>query len=262
MTFIPNQDYFIKHAIDVIFATYGDVVSVEAKNKDLLKFGRNKLVDTVKSTLMSMPVGIDNETYVSTNIITKISSSNATDSNIVTIEGHTISGGVFTFLSQQATLNGQSIVTLSTPLARVSRVVNDGSTDLVGAIYVYQTDTVTAGVPDTNIKVHLIVEVGLNNSEKASTTLSNTDYLILTEFYCDCLEKTSTYGTVHLEVREAGKTFINKVDISTSDTSRGLHEFHPFLIVPKNADLRIRITSSAVNKDFSGGFEGVLLSVI
>ena len=253
---------WLQHAIEVIEGTYGDVVSVQAKDKDLLKFGRNKLVNSSKSTLMTLPTGTDNETYVSTNIITQISSSSGSDTGDVIIEGHTTSGGVFTFVTQTITLTGQTLAPLTTALARVSRVVNDGSTDLVGNIYVAETDTLSSGVPDTDAKVHLIVTAGLNNSEKGATTISNNDYYIMTSFYADCLEKTAAYGIIHLEVREAGKTFINKIDIEASTNDSGDHAFKPYLIIPKNADVRIRISANAAGKDFSGGFQGVLASVV
>ena len=256
------HDPWIQHAIEVISGTYGDTVSIQAKDKDLLKFGRNQLVNTTKTTLMTLPVGTDNETYVGTNIITQISSSSGSDTGNVIVEGHTIAGGVFTFVTQTITLTGQTIKALTTPLARVSRVVNDGATDLVGNIYVAQTDTLTAGVPNTAAKVHLIVVAGVNNSEKAATTISNTDYWIITGFYADCLEKTAAFGIVHLEVREVGKTFINKIDIACSTNFRGEHKFAPYLIIPKNADIRLRATGNAAGKDISGGLGGVLAIVI
>ena len=255
-------DPFIQQAENVALSTYSDVINVQTKAKNLLKFGRNKLVNVTKSTLMTLPVGIDNETYLSSNLITQISSSSASDTGDIIVEGHTSSDGLtFTFSKQTVTLTGQTAVVLATPICRVSRVVNDGSSDLVGNIYVAQTDTLTAGVPDTDAKVHCIVEAGLNNSEKAATTTSSTDYWIITSFYADCLEKTATFGTVHLEVRESGKTFINKVDIAASTNSPGRHEFKPYLVVPKNSDIRMRISASAVNKDFSGGIDGMLASV-
>ena len=257
-----SVDYWLRHACRVIEKTYGDTVDVYEKGKDLLKFGRNALVNTSKSTLMTLPAGVDNETYVSTNIITQISSSSGSDTGSVIVEGHTISGGVFTFVIQTITLTGQTAVVLGTALARVSRVVNNGATDLVGNIYVAQTDTLTAGVPDTDAKVHLIVVAGINNSEKASTTISDNDYYIITSFYADCLEKTAAFAIIHLEVREAGKTFINKVDIEASTNSPGFHEFKPYLIIPKNADVRLRASANAAGKDISGGFAGVLASVV
>jgi len=256
-------DYWLRHAARVIETTYGDTIDFYAKGKDLLKFGRNKLVNTTKSTLMTLPTGIDNEVLLSSNLITQISSSSGSDTGEVKIEGHTSSDGLtFTFVVQTVTLTGQTAATLSTPLCRVSRVVNNGSTDLVGNIYVTETDTLMAGVPDTDSKVHIIVNAGLNNSEKAATTVSSADYYIITGFYADCLEKTSAYGIIHLEVREPGKTFINKIDIESSTSDSGDHRFQPYLIVPKNSDVRIRISASAAGKDFSGGFEGVLASVV
>jgi len=262
MSYTENKDYWLEHAKAVIASTYGDTISYEAKNKDLLKFGRDKLVQTTKSTIMTLPTGISNETYVSTNIINSIISTSAADTQIVTVEGHTISGGVFTFVTQNITLTGQTVVALTTALARVSRVFNIGSTDLAGTISVTETDTYAAGVPNTAAGVHLQVDAGVNNSEKAATTISNTDYWIVTSFYGDCLEKTATFGIIHLEVRTAGGVFINKVDISANDSNRGEHEFKPHLIIPKNADIRLRASASANNKDFSGGLQGILASVV
>lgn len=260
MSYTTSKDPWIEHAKRVIFADDGVQVSLEAKDKDLLKFGRNKLCNTTKSTIMTLPVGIDNETYVASDLITTIISDNAGDTEDVKVEGHTISGGVFTFVAQTVTLTGQTAVTLATPLARVSRVVNVDSTDLTGRIYVCETDTFTSGVPDTDAGVHLIIEAGLNNSEKGATTLSDSDYWVITGFYSDCLEKVSTFGTIHLEVQEAGGVFINKIDISTSTGSRGEHIFKPYLIVKPNSDIRLRVSASAAGKDFSGGLQGSLLT--
>jgi len=253
------QDPWMEHAKQVIFAEYGVSVSMEAKNKDLLKFGRNALTNATKSTLMTLPAGIDNETYVSSNLINTISSSSASDTYSITIEGHTISGGVFTFVTQTLTLTGQTQKALTTALARVSRTYNNGSVDSVGRIYIYETDTSTAGVPTTAAKVHLIQEAGVNNSEKASTTLSNSDYWVITGFYGDCLEKTTAYAIIHFEVRLAGKVFTNKVDIAANTSSPAQHDFLPYIVIPPNADIRLRASANAAGKDVSGGIQGVLL---
>lgn len=261
---LPVTDYWLDHAVHVIENTYGDIVSVEQKHKDLLKFGRNKNIQTTKTTLMTFPAGVYDETYVTSNLITTISSSSVSDTEVVVVEGHTtLDGGLtFTFVAQTATLDGQNQVTLSTPLARCSRLYNDGSTDLIGSIYVYQNDTTTAGVPDTPVLVHCMIDAGLNNSEKGATTISGSDYWILESFYGDCLEKVATFGILHLEIRRAGKVFRNSIDISVNDSARGEHEFKPYLIVPKNSDVRLRVSASANGKDFSGGLQGVLAKVI
>jgi len=262
---LPVTDPWLQHAIDTIASNYGDTVSVFQKNKDLLKFGRNRLVGTSKAVIMTLPSGILNETYPTTNSITTISSSSAADTNVMRVEGHTVdvTGLIFTFVVQTPTLNGQGQVTLATPLARVSRTNTSGAVDTVGNIYVYETDTTTAGVPDTNTKVHLIQEAGANNSEKAATTISDADYYIVTGFYGDVLEKSASFATLHLEVREAGGVFINKVDVATTTGGGGrVHEFKPYLVVPKNADVRLRASADGANTDISGGIQGVLASVV
>ena len=262
---LVTGDYWLQHAIDTIASTYGDTVDVYQKNKDLLKFGRNKLVGTAKATVMTFPAGILNETYLTTNAITTISSSSASDTNVMRVEGHTVdvTGLIFTFVVQTPTLNGQGQVTLATPLARVSRTNTSGAVDTVGSIYVYETDTTTAGVPDTAAKVHLIQEAGVNNSEKASTTISDSDYYILTGFYGDVLQKSASFATLHLEAREAGGVFINKVDVAATTGGGGrMHEFLPYLVIPKNADIRLRATADGASTDISGGFQGVLASVV
>jgi len=255
-----SKDPWMEHAKQIILAEDGVSVSMEAKNKDILKFGRNKLVNTTKSTIMTLPIGIDNETYLSSDLITTVSSSSASDTHSVTIEGHTSPDGlVFTFVIQTITLTGQTQVTLATPLCRVSRLVNNSAVNSVGDIYVYETDTATAGVPATGSKVHLIVEAGLNNSEKAATTISSVDYWVITGFYGDCLEKTAAFGILHLEVRESGGVFVNKVDITTSTSVRGVHTFKPYLIVKPNSDIRLRASTNTAGKDISGGIQGALL---
>ena len=159
-------------------------------------------------------------------------------------------------------MNGQNKVVLTTPLARVSRVVNSGSNDLIGNIYAYEDDTITAGVPDTDAKVHLIVDTGLNNSEKASTTISSTQYWIVTGFYGDTLEKTASFASIHLELKESGETFINKVDISANTGGRGDHSFKPYLIVKPNSDIKLSAKAGGAGTNVSGGIEGILVTII
>jgi len=260
---MSHIDPWIQQAVRNIHSDYGVRVSLEAKCKDLFKFGRNLSVTTAPATLMTLPDGVDHETYVSTNIITHIVSDNAGDTEPVVIEGHTIANGEFTFVVQTVTLTGQTAVALTTPLARVSRAYANGSTDLVGAIYVHQSDTVTAGVPQTDTQVHLMIRAGSNQSEKCSTTLSSTDYWVVTSFYGDVFSKQSgTFGQVDLGIRLAGKVFRQIADLSISDAHRGIHEFHPYLVIPANSDIRLTaISDSVTGRDLSGSIEGTLLTV-
>lgn len=259
---LPTTDFWLDHALHVIESTYGDEVSIQAKDKDLLKFGRNENVGTTEATIQHQPSGIYHETYVSDNLINSVISTDAGDTQDIVIEGHTISGGVFTFVVQSATLTGQTAVALSTPLARCTRLYNDDSTEMVGVISVTETDTYTAGVPDTDAKVHLQLGAGEQQSEKASTTISNTDYWILTRFYGDILEKTASSAEIHLEMRLNGKVFREVAMCSASSNHRGVFDFKPYFIVPKNSDIRLSAIADGANTDISGGMMGVLAVVV
>lgn len=251
----------MEHAKEIIFAEDGVRVSLEAKNKDLLKFGRNQLIGTSLATVQAQPVGVLHETYVDSNLITSIISTSANDTESVTVEGHTSPDGlVFTFSTQTLNLTGQTAATLATPLARVTRLYNADSTELEGVISVTENDTYTSGVPDTDTKVHLQVLAGEQQSDKASTTLSSVDYWVLTGFYADVLKKSASSAEIHLSVRRSGKVFRKQIQVSASNNHRGEHIFTPYLIVYPNSDIRLEAAADGASTDVSGGMQGALLT--
>lgn len=255
---VPS-DPWLEHAVRVIRSTYGVKVSVHSKDKDLLKFGRNDLVGTSEATIMTLPAGVLHETYVSDNLITHISSADAADTEEVKIEGHTVDGsGNLTFVVQSKTLAGQTKTALDTPLARITQIYNNGSTDLVGPVYGYEDDTVVAGVPQTNAKIHIIVPAGRNNSLKCSTALSQYDYWIVTGWFCDCLDKTSAVAEVSLEVRLNGKVFRQLETGSVQNGGSDHHDFKPYHIIPANSDVRLVAIADGANTQVAGGIHGVL----
>lgn len=186
----------IAYIINRIFQDTGDRVSVDAKLKTLNKFGTNLVVGTSFETISQFQSTTANETFVSTNIIDSIASTNElADVGItVTIEGHTIdSSGNLTFVIQNATLHAtdaRTEVTLTTPLARASRmfVANSGTFNSpqatpTGNIYVYDnTDGQTNGVPTTAAATKLMILADETQSEKCATSISQYDYWILTGF--------------------------------------------------------------------------------
>lgn len=253
----------IQQAINEIYSSYGAVVSVYEKQKSLTKFGRSVQVQTTASTIMTLPTGTFNETYVSTNIIDTISSSSSADTQTVTVEGHTISGSDLTFVVQNTTLMGQNKVTLATPLARMTRLYNTGSTNFAGVVYGYEDQSIMSGVPQTDSKVHLMVPIGTNQSEKASTSVSSTDYWIITSYYASLLNKTAAFADVQLQVRRFGSVFRTQADIGVS-SGGGVSQlvFNPYLIAPANSDIRLIAIASANGTDVSGGTTGYLASVV
>ena len=117
MTYLLT-DFWVSHAYNLIYDTYGDVVRVKPKN--LLKFGRNENVTTGECTIMELAGSETAETYVSTNAITHVISDDANTGDLY-IEGHTISGSDLTFATQTVTLTGTTAKALTTPLARATR---------------------------------------------------------------------------------------------------------------------------------------------
>jgi len=134
------------------------------KKKTLQKFGRNTNVGTSETTIMRFPTGSSevHETYVSTNAIDSIASLNSGDTSLpFYYEGHTISGGAFTFISDNVTLDGsnsQTRVALPTPVARISRAYqtsNTGATKNAGQVCFFQNGAVSGGSVVTPANVHM-----------------------------------------------------------------------------------------------------------
>lgn len=260
---IVVNDPWLEHAKDVILNKYGHEVSIINKGSDLLKWGRNALVGTTAATVMHLPSGVLDETHVATDLITTISSSDAGDTEVVLVEGHTVDGsGNFTFVSQTPTLAGQTQVTLATPLARVQRVHNRGSTNLVGSVYVYEDDTDTAGVPDTDALVHLIVAAGKNNSEKCAFTTATDEYFLVTHFSGNVLEKVASAAHFTFEIRNKSGVFIEHNTLSAGDGNQGVHDFVPYLIISPNADVRIRSLADGANTEITADLQGVLAVIV
>lgn len=262
-----DNDALIAQAIAEIESTYGDTVSVASKEKSLLKFGENPSVSTSRATIWYTGQDQANETYVAdnTNSIDTISSSSGSDTEVVRVEGHTETGDNKTFVVQTATLDGQNKVTLGTPLNRVTRVAHndESSTDLVGEIYVYEDTTISGGKPTDTTKIHLTIPAGQNQSQKASTSLSSQDYWIVTRISAGNKNKTGTNSTdVRLEVRRQGGVFkpVSKPLIFVTGTEDD-KSFLPYIIIPKNADVRLTAVSSASGQDIVGDIDGFLAIV-
>ena len=260
-----DPSYKLKHAAQVIESVFGDKVRI--KPKSLLKFGRSEQVsNTTYTTLQNLPSGTLNETYISTNLINRISSSSGSDTEQMVIEGFVcLANGDKIFKVQSVTLAGQTETALGVALCRATRAYNNGTNDLVGSIYIYQDDTVTAGVPDTDSLVHMIVPAGSNQSFKASTTISSKDYWLITEAAASINTKTgSPIAELEIQVRLNGKVFRTQAisTVATTGSTFVSAKFDPVIIVPKNADVRMRALGSTNGIDVSGWMNGYLAKVI
>lgn len=269
----------ISRAENTVYLTYGDTVSVAAKGKTLNKFGRNDTVGTSYETVAELQGTTGDETFVSTNIIDSIVSSSGSDTQTVTLEGHTIDGsGNLTFVAQTATLNGQTEVTLTTPLARANRMYigSSGTFDspqaaAVGNIAVYDnTDGITSGVPNTAAATKLLITAGKTQSEKCATSISRSDYWLITYFTAAIDDPAGPTNFIELrmetrDVKNGGLWRPMGREFTIFTGQNGIdRKFDPPLIVPKNHDWRVRAEvdggSSSVYAEAGGYLASVLAS--
>lgn len=237
--------YEVTYAIQQIFSDDAVTVSVQEKAKSLIKFGENLDIDAGVSETVWATGG--NETYQTTNAIDTIVSDNAGDTQDVIIEGHTISGSDLTFSSQTATLNGTTNVTLSTPLARVTRLENNDSTDFAGTVTVFENGGTT----------HL-TSIG-NGSQKCSTSLSSVDYWIITQLTFSVRRSNTAKVDFELQIKKSGKTFLTKFGGEASDTTGTIVvKFDQPIIAPPNSDVRMIATSNAANTEVEASIHGYL----
>ena len=95
-------------------------------------------------------------TFLSTGTELFVSSSDVGDTQNITVEGV---DGSYNKKTATVALSGQSQVSLGTDWLRVNFARNTGSTDFAGKIYIAETDTLTAGVPDTDSKVKGFIHI-------------------------------------------------------------------------------------------------------
>ena len=247
-----------------IYQTFGDKVTVDQKAKSLVKFGKSAQLST--GSLQTIWTVGGNETYVNDNLIDSISSSSALDTEVIYLEGHTVTGTgqdqQFTFVTQTVQLNGQTRVALPTPLARASLAFNDNGTPLLGRVAVYENTALTNGIPIDTTKIHLDIPTGLQESFKAATTFSNSDYFVLTGGFGSVSLKQDGAADFYLEVRAPGKVFRQVAAISATNAGPWQINLDPAVIVPKNYDVRVRAETSANNLVVFCSFQGYLARII
>lgn len=240
---------------------FGEKVSIDRKAKSLIKFGKSASLPA--GSLQTVWTVGGNETYVDDNTIDSISSSNVNDNQEIYLECHTVDAeGNFTFLTQTVNLNGQTRVALPVPVARVSMAYNNNGTEIQGRVAVYENTTLTSGIPTDVSKIHIDIPLGLQESFKAATTFSNTDYFVLTGGFGSVSSKQAGAADFYLELREQGKVFRQVAAISATSSGPWEIKLDPAVIIPKNADIRVRAETEDNNLIVFTVFQGYLAKVL
>lgn len=254
---------------------YGNNWSVNAKAKDLKKFGRNTdLAIGVKETLWE--TGANSETYLEPsdgNLIDTVTSSDASDvGEIIRIEGHYFDDdGDFIFSVQTVVLNGQNRVTLGQPLCRCSRMNEINTATLSGDIWVFQsTSTDTAGVPNNLALAHNIIKGtgGFRQSYKGATTMSSTDAFLITAITLSIQKKQSAVVDFGFEIAKLtsaglGQTIdflplFGEETLNSTGQSALRLDLDPVITIPPNHDVRGVATSGAAGAQANITFSGYL----
>lgn len=260
-------DWRLAYAQQQIKDTYSDTVSIIKKLKPLSKFGTNEAVGTTRATIMTLGAAITQETFVQVDTALSMSSSSTSDTlkSLVLYEGHTSSGSDLTFVPSQLNveLTGRTEAPLGISRTRSTRARLD--LPAIGDIYFYDSGAaLTNGVPTDLTKVHMMIPAGDIQSQKASTAISSTDYYIITNWSAGVLEKTSAFAQARIEIKPWTTTTdswypITKwLAVSDANGSYGIGEGSPYLIVPKNHDVRMTAIANTAGIGVVGGMEGFL----
>ena len=266
MTTPVVDDFWMNHALEVIKNDFGEDLTISGKSKDLLKFGKTEDLPatgdwTTLWNVAALGATARNETYVDTNIIDAVSSSDVGDDQTIFIEGHEITSDGFIFVVREVTLNGQTQVTFP-GLARVSRLYNDGASEYKGSLFVAESTPTVAGEPTDKTKVHLLALADDQQSAKGATTLSSTDYWIITEVYAAVRRRANTSVDFQIQTREFGKAFRTRIPLGAHSNSAGVPvPLRPHFIIPPNTDVRIRASSDTA-ASATGFLNGVLASSV
>lgn len=238
-------------AIGQIRNDFGVKASVTAKDKSLLKWGYDG--DSGNSGFETVQNGGGTETLLTTNAINVVDSTSASDTGgiQVTIEGHYLTAtGDLVFVVQTVALTGTTAVTLPTPLARCSRMYISGTEVPVGEI------TVNANEGGT---VYNRILAGETQSEKCATSMSYRDYFILTHFSSSVLGGNNAKVEFEGEVHMKGGVWRPQIRWALNANQVTYHFILPTpIVVPANADLRMRYSSDIAGTRVSGFFGGVI----
>jgi len=202
------------------------------------KFGFNSDVDTTTEPEHVWDYGGD-YTYSTTAAIDTISCSSVADTQNIAVIGLDEN---WLEVTQVVTLDGQTKVTLPTPLIRVSRMVNisndqtDIAADLVGNCYLYEDTAISGGVPTDPAMIRAMMQNGNNQTLMALYTIpaNYTGYIV--RWTAAIANKSATKMEFVGRARDFGGVFTNQILGSVSDagSSSVSNDFPiPIAISPK-----------------------------
>lgn len=198
-------------------------------------------------------------TYSTTNDIDRIVSSSAADTQPTEIQGLDAS---YHLVTQTVTPEGQTPVALDTPLIRVFRVKNVGTSNYAGRISVYIDSAVVGGIPSTAANVRAIVDDGNNQTLMAIYTIPAGYTGYMRDWYVSTAGGVNaSIHVVRLFARPFGQVFQLKhvASISASGTSAIQHKYEEPEIFSEKTDIEMKVNTDTNTASISAGFDIVLV---
>lgn len=203
--------------------------------------------------------GAEIYTFSTTADIDTISSSNAGDTQDILIEGL---DATYAFVTQTATLDGQNKVTLSTPLMRVFRMINVGTTDIAGFVYCYVDGLITAGVPNVKTTIRAVINDGNNQTLMCVYTvpLGKTAYFWGGYVAVSRGPAASTFADFTWRARAEGGVFAvkSRVSCQSGGNSSWSYTYKSPIMLPEKTDIVIRCEQVGGTVGVAGGFTVIL----
>ncbi len=255
MAFTANRQFLDEVAL-------GNISGYSAR----LKFGNNPDIDAAQTE--DCWEGGGTYTFISdSGAQLYISSSSAADTmNFVLLPLVANAGGDWNVETITVTLAGQTKTAITVPsggaIARINRARNDSAVAITGTVYIYEDDTVIAGVPQTASKIRAIITPTNDQTLMAIDSIPSNSTGLLHRWHVS-IDGPNAGATItaRLYVRTLGKIFLVKdkpLTVSGGSPSPPAREFSPPLAIPAQSDVKIVITSDANNVAASGSFDMVI----
>ena len=156
--------------------------------------------------------------------------------------------------SATVTANGKSFVAIEGTWIRVFRVINQGTTDNAGNIYVSDSNTDAGGdgIPDTATAIKAKILAGLNQTMMAIWSVPDDYTAYLVSYYASTNSSKAT--DVYLMVRPFGGVFQVKKLITVYAGAQQIRYDFPLSIAAKS-DVVIRAAATGGGGKVSAGFD-------
>jgi hypothetical protein len=198
------------------------------------RFARNSDIDTAAKETIWGQGGLYTFSPAAANYY--ISSSSAADTTqMIQL---TLLDANYAQVTKTVTLVGQTKTLITGgPYLRINSAINVGSTDLAGNVYIYEDDTVTAGVPQTQTKIRCFVSQAEQNSGMGIYTVpaGKTAYIVQWG-----AAASKAFADVTLDIRNFGQVFRNRGRMLcnlTADINYSVYQS-----VPEKSDIKFEAT--------------------